>query len=114
MREIAQKSFFSFVKFLLATGVSKSAEHPLFDTQSDREFTLGMRFFWTFARLSRDSVKCGCGRRMRTADGQKKKKKLKKNYMKNNKLIIKIVGLYYFSLTKMKIKASREIYSLKP
>ena len=51
-------------------------------------------------RLQRDSVKCGCGRRMRTADGrcgrrtdEKKTKKLKKNYMKNNKLIIKIVGL---------------------
>ena len=48
-----------------------------------------------------DSVKCGCGRRMRTADGgwrtadgQKKKKEIieKKNDMKNNKLIIKIVG----------------------
>ena len=28
----------------------------------------------------------------RTADGQKKKKIIEKNYMKNNKLIIEIVG----------------------
>ena len=28
----------------------------------------------------------------RTADGQKKRKELKKNYMKNNNLIIEIVG----------------------
>ena len=52
-------------------------------------------------KLQRDSVKWGCGWWT-----DKKKKELKKNDMKNNKLIIEIVGQFMpFKWKLMKINA---------